>query len=105
MTSPAASSRWLWTGSPLIFSLTLCSGAMKYLLSRLLMRAADFGAKNPLSLIDAMDDLPIMVILLVSAYFSWSLLPSITLSMPTRSLTGVAAAAMTAGVNKDLPAF
>src|SRR5579859_1371369 len=63
---------------------------MKYLLSRLLMRAAVVGAKKPFSLMEAMLDLPIIVILPVRTYFSWSVFPCRIFNKPIRSLAAAA---------------
>src|SRR5437588_12278033 len=69
--SPSFNSRCPENSSLLILTLTLSPDAeMKYLLSRRLMRAAVFGLKNPLSLMVAMLDLPIMAILPVSTYWA-----------------------------------
>src|SRR5205807_4672888 len=84
--------RWPATSSPLILSLTFLSEElMKYLFSRLLIRAAVFGAKKPFNLMDAILDLPIIVILPVRIYWACSVLPWSTFKMPIRSLGGTAA--------------
>src|SRR5262249_14228096 len=76
--------------SPLTLILLFLSEAvMKYLLSRLLMRAAVLGAKNPLRRMVAISDLPIIAILPVSTYCVWSVRPSSTFRIPNLSLAGV----------------
>src|SRR5437016_4821609 len=87
--SPSLSSRWPATFSPLILSVSFFSEElMKYLFSRLLIRAAVFGAKKPFNLMDAIWDLPIIVILPVRTYWDWSVLPWRMFKMPMRSLGG-----------------
>src|SRR5580765_1062117 len=62
--------------------------AMKYPFSRFEIRAAIFGANHFLSLMDAISDLPITLILLVSTYCVSSVFPLRIVRVPVLSAPG-----------------